>query len=225
MSDVHANWPALQALEKDAGYADFVIHAGDSVGYYPFPNECVSWLREHADVNVMGNHDYAVVNNDLRGFSRESQLVLSWTNEHLSALNLKYLSELPDVWTGSVGGLKIGVVHGGLGNHHNEFLHANADESVLNSYLHKLKVDLLVTGHVHQLFVRQLSSGLHINPGSVGQPRDYNPNPSYVILEVKGGRVETVIPRRFGYDASPVEEKMKSEMLPLTFVERLKKGY
>ncbi|MFA5406667.1 MAG: metallophosphoesterase family protein [Candidatus Nanoarchaeia archaeon] len=224
MSDVHANWPALQALEADAGYADFVIHAGDSVGYYPFPDECVSWLKAHADVNVMGNHDYALVSSNFGGFSSESLQVLSWTDNHLSAANLRYLSNLPDTWVGDVGGVKFGVVHGGLTNHYNEFIHPYADASVLNGYLEKLGVKVLVTGHVHQLFVRQLKNGLVINPGSVGQPRDNNVNPGYVLLNVNNGRVEEVMPRRFKYDLSLVEQKVKSEMLPMTFVERLKQA-
>jgi len=224
-ADVHANLPALKAMEADAGYADFVIHAGDSIGYYPFPDECVTWLREHADVNVMGNHDYALVSNELRGFSRESQATLSWTDQHLSALNLRYLSNLKDNWVGDVGGAKFGVIHGGVSDPHNEFIQPHSDETLINSYFKKLGVKVLVTGHVHQLFVRQLKDGLLINPGSVGQPRDRNPNPSYVLLDVNNGSVETIMPKRFKYDIAQVENKMTAEMLPKMFTETLKRGY
>ncbi|HLE06067.1 MAG TPA: metallophosphoesterase family protein, partial [Candidatus Nanoarchaeia archaeon] len=224
MSDVHANWPALQALEADAGYADVVIHAGDSVGYYPFPNECVSWLKEHADVNVMGNHDFALVNQSFRGFSREALQVFSWTDQNITALNMRYLSNLPDTFVGEFGGVKFGVVHGGLSDPRNEFIHPYTDESLISGYLSKLGVKVLVTGHVHQMFVRQLKDGLLINPGSVGQPRDNNPSPSYVLLDVNNGKVETIMPKRFRYDPSQVEAKTISEMLPRNFLDILKRG-
>ena len=225
MADVHGNWPALQALEQDAGHADFVIHAGDSVGYNPFAEECVNWLKAHADVNVMGDHDYALVNTDYKGFSREAVNVLSWTDQHISAINLRYLSNLQDTWVGEVGGVKFGVVHGGLTNPLREAVHAGSAEGLLDGYLKKLGVKVLVVGHLHQLFVRQLKDGLVINPGSVGQPRDQNPNPSYVILEVDKGNVLSINPRRFKYDLSKVETKINAEMLPKVLIERLKRGY
>ncbi len=225
ISDVHSNWPALKAMEQNASYADFVIHAGDSIGYYPFPNECVNWLKEHADVNVMGNHDNALVNMDFKGFSEASQIMLNWTDQNINATNLKYLSNLKDTWTGEIEGIKIGVVHGGLTDHYNEFLHANSDEKIINNYLTQLNADILITGHVHQMFVRQLNNKLHINPGSIGQPRDYNPNPSYITLEVNNGKIESIKPTRFKYDYKPIEDKMKKEMLPLNFIEKLKNGY
>jgi hypothetical protein len=34
VSDVHANYPALQALEAEAGYADFVSTPATVLGYY-----------------------------------------------------------------------------------------------------------------------------------------------------------------------------------------------
>ena len=224
MADVHANWPALKALEEDAGYADFVIHAGDSVGYYPFPTKCVEWLKEHADVNVVGDHDYALVNNDYKGFSGDAIKMLSWTEQNFSAMNLRYLSNLQETWVGDVGGVKIGVVHGGLTDPLREAVHAGTSEELIKEYMKKLGVKVLVVGHMHQLFVRQVNSGLVINPGSVGQPRD-GPQPSYVVLEIKNGKVESINPRRFKYDKSQVETKMNNEMLPKVLIERLKRGY
>ena len=132
---------------------------------------------------------------------------------------------MQDTWTGVVGKVKIGVVHGGLTDPHNEFIHAYTDDVLVGSYFKKLGVKVLVVGHSHQMFVKQLKEGLLINPGSIGQPLDNDPNPSYVIIEVKDGSVETIIPKRFKYDFSLVEEKMNAEMLPKSFTERLRRGY
>ncbi len=225
ISDVHANWPALKSLINVAGKVDFIIHAGDSVGYYPFPNECVDWLRINCNVNVIGNHDYAVINNDFTGFSIDSQRILHWTEEELSINNLKYLSNLPEKWVGVVDNLSVGVIHGGLTNPLNEVISPVAPEELLNNYLKTLGVKLLIIGHSHQLFVRKVSNGLIINPGSVGQPRDYNINPSFVIINVNNGIITSIIPKRFKYDIKLVEKEVISKSLPTRFLSTLKQGY
>jgi len=57
ISDIHGNWPALQAIREEA---DAVVCLGDIVSYGPFPRECVAWVREHATHVVRGNHDTAL---------------------------------------------------------------------------------------------------------------------------------------------------------------------
>ena len=65
ISDVHANLPALRAVIDEAGVADLVIHAGDIVGYNPYPNEVIELLKGVGARSVMGNHDYSVGFNDV----------------------------------------------------------------------------------------------------------------------------------------------------------------
>ncbi len=225
MSDIHSNWPALKTLISVAGKVDFIIHAGDSVGYYSFPNECVDWLKNNCNVNVMGNHDYAVINNDYSGFSIDSQRILHWTEGELSINNLKYLSNLPQKWVGVVDNLSVGVIHGGLTNPLNEVINPVAPEELLNNYLKTLGVKLIVVGHSHQLFVRKVSNGLIINPGSAGQPRDYNTNPSFVIININNGVITSIAPKRFNYDIKLVEKGVINNSLPTTFLQVLKRGY
>ena len=49
ISDVHANFPALEAVFKDLshnfGKVDYVLCAGDLVGMGPFPNEVCNSLK------------------------------------------------------------------------------------------------------------------------------------------------------------------------------------
>ncbi len=224
IADAHSNWPSLSAMHSEVGNADFIIHAGDSIGYGPFPNEVVDWMKSNANVNVMGNHDYAVVAGNYSDFGANAQIVLRWTDEVITAKNLKYLSNLKDVWTGDVFGVRFGVVHGGLSDPHNEFIHPYADESLLRNYFDKLGVQVLVTGHVHQLFVRQVDDNLLINPGGLGQPRDNNPMPSYVLVTIEGGRIIRVEPHRFNYNIDAYKEKILKEKLPPIFAERLYQG-
>ena len=65
LSDIHANYPALLAVARDArdigrreddGRVEFAC-LGDVVDYGPQPNECVAWVRRYAAVTLQGNHD------------------------------------------------------------------------------------------------------------------------------------------------------------------------
>lgn len=69
LSDIHANFQALEAVVEDArrvarrekaGKVHFVC-LGDVVDYGPQPNECVAWVQENAELVVQGNHEQAVV--------------------------------------------------------------------------------------------------------------------------------------------------------------------
>ena len=58
LSDIHANWEALQAVTDAAtGQYDAVLCCGDVVGYGADPNLTATWVREHALITVRGNHD------------------------------------------------------------------------------------------------------------------------------------------------------------------------
>jgi len=68
LSDIHANFQALEAVVQDATAvarkqeADSLhfIVLGDVVDYGPQPNECMAWTRNHAEIVVQGNHDLDV---------------------------------------------------------------------------------------------------------------------------------------------------------------------
>lgn len=64
LSDIHANFDALEAVDADMADQDVTAcwFLGDIVGYGPEPAECLHWLAEYvhavdADGWVLGNHD------------------------------------------------------------------------------------------------------------------------------------------------------------------------
>ena len=64
ISDVHANYAALEAVDNDAAAqaVEAVWFLGDMTGYGPEPAECIQWLSEVVhdlvpDGWVLGNHD------------------------------------------------------------------------------------------------------------------------------------------------------------------------
>src|SRR5258706_245558 len=61
MSDIHANYTALQAVLKDAGKVDETWCLGDLVGYGPDPNAVVEEVHDIPNLTcLLRNHDVAV---------------------------------------------------------------------------------------------------------------------------------------------------------------------
>ena len=63
ISDIHGNLPALERVLHEIAQRtvpDAVYHLGDLVGYSPWPNEVVQFLREHGIAGVAGDRKSVV---------------------------------------------------------------------------------------------------------------------------------------------------------------------
>lgn len=202
LADVHANLPALEAV-LDAALAagvERVICAGDLVGYHADPEACVDRLRAAGAVCVAGNHDRVAAGIvEPVGFGREARRAILWTRARLSDECRVFLASLP---LARVVDGRFLLVHGALHPAPNADLHLSTGARVSRS-LEALGtgpwgVHLAVFGHTHRAVIHasirgeegQLSlSGSArylLNPGSVGQPRDGDPRPSFALLDVEG---------------------------------------
>ena len=100
LSDIHANLTALKAVLSDIqaqGYLpDAVVILGDIINYGMRPNEVISELEKLSYpivVNLMGNHEKALLDGDLSHFSTErGKQMLQYTSSILSESSLLYLS-------------------------------------------------------------------------------------------------------------------------------------
>jgi len=96
-SDVHSNLEALRAFEA---LAEGIPHdkkacLGDLVGYCADPNPCLNWIREHVDIVLAGNHDYAALGKtDLAYFNPYALESCHWTRKALTKKSAKFLSTL-----------------------------------------------------------------------------------------------------------------------------------
>jgi len=95
LSDIHANYPALKAVEADAVNVARALDAqslhfvvlGDIVDYGPQPNECMAWTEEHAEIVIQGNHDMEVMESAYktpRTISAEYWPITIWTRAVLA---------------------------------------------------------------------------------------------------------------------------------------------
>jgi diadenosine tetraphosphatase ApaH/serine/threonine PP2A family protein phosphatase len=234
LSDIHANIVALDAVLAAVGEVDGIWQLGDVVGYGPEPDAVVARLREAGAVGVRGNHDAAACGgSEIEWFNPEARRAMEWTRRAISPATLEWLSALPERAT--IQGCDL--VHGSFREPLWEYI---TSVPVARANLAVLGAPIGLHGHTH-LPVAFLDdngrvdvvgpgrdSGLElrgrralVNPGSVGQPRDGDPDAAYLILDPEAG---TVSWHRVGYDVAAVQDAMRSAGLPASLSSRLSVG-
>jgi putative phosphoesterase len=219
VSDIHANWPALAAIDEPH---DFAICLGDLVDYGPNPNECVRWAMEHARFSIRGNHDHGVAqgvsvlgDSGYRYLTRVSR-PLMW--EALGAEERRYLLQLPLTARFTVGNRRFLLVHGTPRDPLDEYL--MKDPETWTKRLQDCDADVVCVGHSHMQFNLRAGSAVVINPGSVGNPRDGDPRAAYAIIE--GNKVEL---KRVAYPIEETIARLEASRLPEKAKEMFRECY
>lgn len=240
LSDIHANWHALQAvLEDAAGRFDQIICCGDLVGYGANPNQVVDWVRDNVTTVVRGNHDKACSGLDsLEWFNPIARTSAVWTMETLTPENTAYLRGLPQ---GPIQLEHFRIFHGSPADE-DEYMVSTQDVMCLR---------FLVEGHVSFFGHTHVQGGFFlthkaiskiprpplesvgqeielednirylINPGSVGQPRDGDPRAAYVLYDTDQPRLTYC---RVEYDIAAAQAQIRAEGLPDVLANRLAIG-
>ncbi|WP_136592214.1 metallophosphoesterase family protein [Salinigranum halophilum] len=213
ISDVHGNRVALEAVLDDMPAVDRLLCAGDVVGYNPWPAECVAAVRGRDVPTVMGNHDRAVASETSFGFNSMAQAGVEYAREHLDGSALAWLAGLPDERTLLDGRVK--VVHGHPADPDRYTYPADFAPGMLDGE------ELLVMGHTHVQHHAVFSEGMLVNPGSVGQPRDGDPDAAYAIVDLAE---RAVTEHRVSYDVDRVATAIEEAGLPRRLGQRLYEG-
>lgn len=235
IADVHGNLEALEAVLKKLNEESFdaLLFLGDSVGYGPNPNECIEVLKKKAQVLLAGNHDRAVVGlTDIEYFNPHAQTAIEWTREVLKDENKKFLASLP---------IEKQMIDEGI-----YLVHSTPKEPEKWHYLMTswdayknfpfFSEKICLIGHSHvpaiieeppegKINIINISAEIKddcryiINAGSVGQPRDGNPEAAYVILTENSAEI-----KRVPYDILLTQKKMRDQGLPDHLINRLAHG-
>jgi diadenosine tetraphosphatase ApaH/serine/threonine PP2A family protein phosphatase len=235
LGDVHSNLEALEAvlaaLQRER--IDHYVCVGDVVGYGADPKACLDRIRELCDVIVAGNHDWAVAGTlSMEFFNEYAKAAIHWTRTQLADDDIAWLRDLPlqaDV------DRKTLLVHSTVHD-------PAAFDYLLTSYdahlsMRVLKKPLCFVGHSHIPITFMERGGLGftfadtidltrvekviVNPGSVGQPRDENPEAAYAIYDTVKRRVTL---HRVPYDIEKAAAKIQAAGLPAPLADRLHVG-
>lgn len=212
ISDVHGNYPALQAViaEIEKVGCDKIISLGDVAGYYCQINECIELLRKKNIQNIMGNHDYYMVYNQQCPRSNSANKLLDYQRGLITPENLLWLG-------GSVSRLDFGAtsyVHGGWRDPLDEYLLNLTEE-----YFKEETASYFFSGHTHIQASVQFTKTCYCNPGSVGQPRDGDPRSAFALFDG-----ENIYLKRVEYDIDRIARAMEENGFGKYYYEGLYSG-
>jgi diadenosine tetraphosphatase ApaH/serine/threonine PP2A family protein phosphatase len=236
ISDVHANWHALEAVleEVEREGPDELWCLGDLVGYGPRPNPCCAAAERRSALCLAGNHDLGVLGEiDLDEFTGDAVVAARWTRGVLAEASRAFLQSL------SPCGGREGV----------ELFHASPRDPVWEyvlsaeaaaAALELTEAPVVLVGHSHvplaiTLQEDVLGGGLApggsetrlnpgrrlLNPGSVGQPRDGDPRAAWLLLDLDAGLASF---RRVEYPVERTQEELRERGLPDALAQRLAHG-
>ena len=154
--DVHGNLPALEAVLAEVASleVDRIVCGGDVVAG-PFPRECLDRLLALDAVFVRGNADRLP----------ETVPGSGWVAERLGPLSLDFLRALPE----SVSLDGVLYCHGSPRSDEEILTLVSPDER-FRAALEGVSERLVVGGHTHVQFIREVDGIRFANAGSVGMP-------------------------------------------------------
>lgn len=240
LSDIHANIEALEAVLADARVlgAEHFLSLGDTIGFNGDPAACESLVMERFDACVRGNHEQALLQRGLFGVplftAMMDRTTAMLTAEHISTIRALPLST---VWNG------ITLVHAGP-NEPLAWPRISGVPSARHTFA-AFEGQLCFFGHTHRPAIfKEKDSSISIipavyneersctieleqncryliNPGSVGQPRDFDWRAAYALLDTEANILTL---RRVEYDVEAAAAKISNTGLPSSFADALRKG-
>ena len=99
ISDVHSNAVALSSILRDFDCLQVktILHAGDIIGYNPYPNETIRIFQERNIYSILGNHDRALITGNTQNFHPLALNALKWTSSVISRPERQYLQGLGEL--------------------------------------------------------------------------------------------------------------------------------
>jgi diadenosine tetraphosphatase ApaH/serine/threonine PP2A family protein phosphatase len=249
LSDIHANLEALNAVLAAAGEWDVLWNLGDMVGYGASPNQVLDVIRPLSTLTVRGNHDRACsgISSTVQ-FNPVARTAANWTFEQLTKENIEWLRELPkgplQPHDPRLGDAQVSLAHGSPLNEDQYIL------SMRDAWapLQVMVTAITFVGHTHiqggfsqkdhewhevrpwyrgrneaETWTLAIAPGTRnlINPGSVGQPRDYDWRAAFAVYDSEAGEI---IYHRVPYDVTATQGRILMARLPERLAARLREG-
>jgi len=228
IGDVHGNLHALQAVLQHARkrHVKAVWNVGDLTGYGAFPEEVVQLLRETNALSIAGNYDLKVLkagkSKNKKPKTPEKRMAFRWAYEQLSKESREYLRSLPLERRFELNGWRILMTHGSPQSNEEHLTPDTPDERLIG-LAEMSDEEVILCGHSHIPFARQVNGYWFINPGSVGRPDDGDPRASYAVLTIKPNDLKVQL-FRLEYDVQAAADAIRQKSLPEAFARMLETG-
>lgn len=229
LGDIHGNIEALKVAYNIAlsQKVEKIYHLGDLGGYAPFVNEVIDFLIEHTIEGVQDNYDDAVANNKEHcGCKYEdpvqaeiATMSFVWTKRHATEKSKNYMQNLPFEIAFSVHNKRVKIFHATpLKN--NLYWHKDRDEDFFLHMARKAETDIMIYGHTHIPYRKNIGNKIFINAGSVGKPKDGDIRTCVCIVDIIPDNVATEF-LRIPYDIEKVASAIIENGLPSYFAKKL----
>lgn len=201
LNDVHGNLPALEAVlaELDSLDVDEIVCGGD-LAWGPYQSQCLELLREQGARFVMGNTDREVL--------AENDASQAWFRRQLSTAELELISAWPPSVELDVDGLGRVLFCHGSPRSDEELLTLLTPDTALAEALAGVTAEVVVIGHTHHQFDRQVGGTRLVNAGSVGLPYEGEAGAYWTLL---GPDVDF---RRSLYDVHAAAQLLRASGMP-----------
>ncbi|MBV4420377.1 metallophosphatase family protein [Clostridium tyrobutyricum] len=224
ISDIHGNLEALEEAFSNIQNRDVdtVLCLGDLVGYGPYPNEVVEFIKKNNILSILGNYDAAVLEEKFN-YIRDNEVnkfCMPWAAKEVNKENKTYLKSLPRQIVIEFNNRKIRFVHGST-RAINEYLIENSRQS--EEVMENLQEDILVCAHTHIPFRKDYGSKILLNDGSIGKPKIGRPNGTYLIIDLESNHIKTEI-IEFTYDYKKTIEAMKKKEIHESCINNIRTG-
>jgi len=240
ISDIHSNVHALERVlaQLDREGVDQILNLGDLVGYNAAPNECLELLVGREVASLAGNHDRALLDLGLaQNFNIIAYQAIVWCHHQVRPEFMELLRNLPLTREGP----DFLACHGTPTSADSYISYHFQGKNVLKLLARGLGLRVCFFGHTHRraLWYRDirgkvatlpvsgdkilLEPGCHylINPGSVGQPRDGNPEAAFAIFDDQEFSIHF---KTVPYNVAAAQESILKAGLPEFLAERLAQG-
>jgi len=232
--DLHGNQAATEAVLAaiDHEHPDAMYCLGDLVGYGACPNETIDLVRSRAIPTIMGNYDDGV------GFDRDDcgcayrdaderergQQSLMWTRAAVTEDRKSYLRTLLPEIRFVANGVRIRLVHGSP-RRMNEYLFEDRDPASLARIAAVADADVLIFGHTHKPWTRDIAGVRFVNSGSVGKPKDGDPRAGWLLLTIAEAGIVSATMQRGPYDIVRMARAIReADGLPDAFARDIETG-
>jgi len=214
LSDLHGNIPAYNAVIEDIGSKEFAdnikLFIGDYVDFGPWPNEIINSIKDLNNAYfVIGNHDqYLFQDKDkIIPNSKIKENMIShanWTKNNISKINIEWIKSLKTVNILIFDNIEILFFHGNL---------QRTDQALSLETINTINSKVIIAGHIHQPYIKNIDGKIVLNPGSVGESLDNDNRASYSILYIDNGDIK-VENKRVEYDISLIETELELKNVP-----------
>ncbi|HOK80193.1 MAG TPA: metallophosphoesterase family protein [bacterium] len=240
ISDIHGNLEAAMAV-KDflvKSGAEKILFLGDMVGYGVNPAECIDLFDLPNIIFIKGNHEEACITGRYEGFTLDAKMAMDWTRKNLSDDYKKKLSE----WKETLEIEDFITCHGGLND---PLYFYTSSRSRAKKMFDEFSFHYCFVGHTHfpmvfvdeenkdmpSIIAEDPGGGLRVlieenkryilNVGSVGQPRDGNPQACCCLYDSKSRLFQLF---RIPYPAEIASKKIADAGLPSSLAARILRG-